>query len=327
MKTEVVKLSQVALNDENPRTIHEDKFEKLVNSILVLPKMLDLRPVVVDNTMLALGGNMRTRALRAIAKLKISDIKDRLCYMADYLSKTEIEREALIKYWEAWLKKPTVQIVRADQLTEQEKQQFIIKDNVSFGQWDFDRLANSWDESLLGDWGMDVWNMSPMGFGPLNTPSESSQASQPSTPDPSEEDIPVTPNDGSANIYEMKIKKPVYEPSGNSVEVSDIYDLKKTSFLIENIDKADIPEEIKTFLRCAAYRHVVFDYGKIADYYSTASKEVQDLMEQSALVVIDYDQAIADGFVFMSKAIAEAYKMDAQEAGNDQTEEEDAADE
>lgn len=189
MKTEVVKLSQVALNDENPRTIHEDKFEKLVNSILVLPKMLDLRPVVVDNTMLALGGNMRTRALRAIAKLKISDIKDRLCCMADYLSKTEIEREALIKYWEVWLKKPTVQIVRADQLTEQEKQQFIIKDNVSFGQWDFDKLANSWDESLLGDWGMDVWNMNPMGFGPLEksvTPATTSTIH--SAPDPREDD-------------------------------------------------------------------------------------------------------------------------------------------
>ena len=63
MKTEQVKLSQIQVNGANPRTISKEKFSKLINSILVLPKMLDLRPIVVDNTMTALGGNMRLRAL------------------------------------------------------------------------------------------------------------------------------------------------------------------------------------------------------------------------------------------------------------------------
>ncbi len=66
MKTELVNLSQIELNSANPRTIKNDKFEKLINSLLALPKMLDLRPIVVDNTMVALGGNMRYRALLAI---------------------------------------------------------------------------------------------------------------------------------------------------------------------------------------------------------------------------------------------------------------------
>lgn len=83
MKVEQVKLSQVKLNGDNPRTITKEKFGKLINSILVLPKMLELRPIVVDNKMCALGGNMRTEALRAIAKMSAGDISNRLLTIAD----------------------------------------------------------------------------------------------------------------------------------------------------------------------------------------------------------------------------------------------------
>ena len=83
MKVEQVKLSQVKLNGDNPRTITKEKFGKLINSILVLPKMLELRPIVVDNKMCALGGNMRTEALRAIAKMSAGDISNRLLTIAE----------------------------------------------------------------------------------------------------------------------------------------------------------------------------------------------------------------------------------------------------
>lgn len=166
METETVKLTQVKINKDNPRTITNDKFNKLINSLLVFPRMLTLRPVVVNERMEALGGNMRTHALKEIAKSTIDDIRDRLAGIADFAAKTQGEREALLKYWTDWLDKPTVQIVRADGLTEDEQKQFVIKDNVSFGQWDFDALANNWDNDLLGDWGMDVWNENPIGLQP-----------------------------------------------------------------------------------------------------------------------------------------------------------------
>lgn len=84
MKTEQVKLSQVKINSDNPRTITKEKFNKLINSILVFPKMLELRPIVVDNKMSALGGNMRTEALRAISKMSVEEIAQRLHGIADF---------------------------------------------------------------------------------------------------------------------------------------------------------------------------------------------------------------------------------------------------
>lgn len=156
MKTDEVKLSQVKLNADNPRTITSDKLQKLINSIIVFPKMLDIRPVVVDNTMVALGGNMRINALKEIAKMTPQQLGERLATLNDYTSKTDGEKDHLIDFWGHWLEKPSVQIIRANELSEEERKQFIIKDNVSFGQWDYDMLANNWDTDMLTDWGMDT---------------------------------------------------------------------------------------------------------------------------------------------------------------------------
>ena len=157
IQTEEIKLTQVATNPDNPRTITKEKFDKLVNSILIFPKMLQLRPIVVDATMTALGGNMRTEALTAIAQMKPDEMAERLAGIADYQRKTNGEQKALVDYWGRWLGNPTAYIVRADNLSEQERQQFIIKDNTQFGTWDYDALANKWDSAMLADWGMDVW--------------------------------------------------------------------------------------------------------------------------------------------------------------------------
>lgn len=161
MKIEQMKLSRIKCNEANPREIKQDKFRKLVDSILVFPKMLGVRPVVVDKTFTALGGNMRTRALLEIAKMEIGAIADRLCLVPDFADKTAGEQQALIKYWSDWLDKPTVPTIKAEGLTEDEKQQFIIKDNVSYGTWDYNALGNEWDGAQLQAWGMDVWNDKP----------------------------------------------------------------------------------------------------------------------------------------------------------------------
>lgn len=119
MKTERVKISNVKTNPNNPRLIKDDKFKKLVRSIKEFPEMLQIRPIVVDKDNIVLGGNMRLRACK-----------------------------------EAGLKE--VYIVKADQLTEKQQREFIIKDNVGFGEWDWDDLANEWDVDELEEWGLDL---------------------------------------------------------------------------------------------------------------------------------------------------------------------------
>ena len=157
MKTEIVNLSQIQVNGANPRIIKDDKFEKLICSILVLPKMLELRPIVVDNTFVALGGNMRYRALTAISDMDEEELKSRLSEARDFQKKTAAEQDNLIEYWLRWKDKPTAHIIKATDLSEEEQREFIIKDNVGYGEWDMDALANEWDAEELDDWGLDVW--------------------------------------------------------------------------------------------------------------------------------------------------------------------------
>ena len=157
MKTEQVKLSQIQENGANPRTISKEKFSKLINSILVLPKMLDLRPIVVDNTMTALGGNMRLRALTTIADMTEAEVADILNDCRDFQKKTEAEQQLLLDYWARWKDRPTAPVLKASELSDEEQREFIIKDNVGYGEWDMDALANEWDAEDLNGWGLDLW--------------------------------------------------------------------------------------------------------------------------------------------------------------------------
>lgn len=156
-----MKLGQIALNERNPRTITDGKMQKLINSILVFPKMLSMRPVVIDELNVALGGNMRLKALQAISQMTDDDIAARLATLKDYNERTAGEQATLLSYWTDWKADPIVEVVKASSLTEREKKEFIIKDNVSFGQWDWTLLDKDWDNVDLGDWGMDVWTPAP----------------------------------------------------------------------------------------------------------------------------------------------------------------------
>jgi ParB-like chromosome segregation protein Spo0J len=117
-----MKLKDIKPNPNNPRVLRDDKFQKLKQSITEFPKMLSLRPMVIDENNVVLGGNMR---LRALQELGFTDID------------------------EAWVK-------RSSDLTEEEKKRFIIADNVAFGEWDWDTLANDWDVVDLEAWGLDI---------------------------------------------------------------------------------------------------------------------------------------------------------------------------
>ena len=123
----MMKVSKLKANPSNPRVIKDEKFNKLVKSLQEFPEMMEKRPMVcvtdVDGRIYPLGGNMR---LRAIQELGMKEIPD------------------------AW-------VMMADDWTEDKRREFTIKDNVGFGEWEWDQLANEWDAELLVDWGLDVW--------------------------------------------------------------------------------------------------------------------------------------------------------------------------
>lgn len=202
IKIEQVKITQIKANTANPRSITSDKFNRLVDSILVFPKMLELRPIVHDGKMTALGGNQRRQALLAISKMTPEQIAQRLSALDDYRKKTDGERKKLVEWWGKWLASPFAYVINGNELTEDERKQFIIKDNVSFGTWDYDALANKWDEKKLGDWGMDVWQTPPMAFQPMtaaqNVPGQAPRQDNP--PSASEDDGAGQPIQGMDNL-------------------------------------------------------------------------------------------------------------------------------
>ena len=161
MKTEKVLLSQLKVNVNNPRTITDRKLRLLVERLLAFPKMISIRPVVVDEKMTALGGNMRLRAFNQISMMSLDDIAATLAKTKNFQRLTKIEQENLLAQWQTWLEKPVVEVVKASSLSEAEKKEFIIADNASFGEWDYDRLANEWDNNELVSWGLDVWQPEP----------------------------------------------------------------------------------------------------------------------------------------------------------------------
>lgn len=103
------------------------------------------------------------------------------------------------------------------------------------------------------------------------------------------------------NPYNSNIAAPTYEPKNEKPSSFELLNNKKTSELIEKINLSGVTQDEKSFLIKAAERHCIFDFSKVADYYAHSNDEMQDLMEQSALVIIDYDKAIENGFIQISK--------------------------
>ena len=107
--------------------------------------------------------------------------------------------------------------------------------------------------------------------------------------------------------YSTKIEAPIYEPKNKKPHIIELCDKSKTNRLINEINSSELPDEEKKFLSDAATRHSVFNYEKIADYYAHSSKEMQELMERSALVIIDFEKAIELGYVKLCKEISNQY--------------------
>lgn len=238
-----VKVKDLVLNPINPRTIKDEKFKQLKKSISEFPEMLGARPIVVNSKMEVLGGNMRLRAMLDLG----------------------------IEYAD----------VVVTNFTDEQQAEFIIKDNLSFGEWDWDALANEWDSEKLQDWGLDI---------PVF---DDSQGEARETE--------------SENNYSKKIAAPIYEPKNEKPDYLSLFNNERTNELIQEIQESNIPQSEKDFLTIAATRHTVFNYERIADFYAHSSLEVQKLMEESALVIIDFQKAIELGYVKLSEEIANLY--------------------
>jgi hypothetical protein len=117
--------------------------------------------------------------------------------------------------------------------------------------------------------------------------------------------------------YTTKVGIPQYLPSPNCPRVDTLVDKTKYNELIREINASNVSEADKEFLRLAATRHLVFTYSRIADYYAHAGKEMQGLMEKSALVIIDINDAIANGYVKLSKSIEDIMNKTGRKAGDD----------
>lgn len=186
-----------------------------------------------------------------------------------------------------------VPVIELADLTETQKKAYIIADNklaLNAG-WDNEMLSLELTDLLSEGFALDV-----LGFDQAEL-----------------DEIFIPEKEDSENIYTQKVDIPTYQPSENKPNVKDLYNDEKAFELIEKIKNAKIPQEEKDFLMLTAGRHVVLNFQLIADYYAHSSKDVQELMEASALVIVDIENAIANGWVNLSKKLDEIYDEDNEE--------------
>lgn len=229
----VMKLSDIKPNPNNPRLIKDDKFKKLCQSIKDFPEMLELRQIVVNKDMIILGGNMRYKAAKEIGLKEIP-------------------------------------VIVADNLTPEQEREFLIKDNTSGGEWDWEVLANEWNSEELEAWGLDV---------------------------------PITKDLNEKDLFDIEI--PFYTPSAIVPDVNELANLDKTKNLIDKINSLEVDNELKEFLKVRASFFTDFNFQKIADYYSSQDEKIQDVFKDLGLVILAPKEALERGFVELSESVFE----------------------
>jgi len=217
MKIEKVEISKIKPNDKNPRTIKDAKYKELLQSIKEFPEMLDIRPIVVDDDMMVLGGNMR---LRACTEAKMKEVA----------------------------------IIKASELTEEQRKRFVIIDNLPYGEWDWDVLSSDWDVAELADWGMD---------------------------------IPTIQN--TELLSGLEYDPLYYEPKEMpKIKLEDCIDLEKYNAKLKALDEYNLTKAQKDILKIFAYRFIKIDFEWVANYYFfNAGDEEKKAIERLRLVLTD----------------------------------------
>ena len=182
---------------------------------------------------------------------------------------------------------PADYVRRLSDYTPEEVREFILQDNLQRGEWDVDKLLAQYSPDELKGLGG--------GFDELIAE--------------------FAGKSGESEFeYSSKIEAPQYNITGENPSLDELCDTEKADELVKEVEAADIPKDVKRFLKVAAMRHVVFDFRNIAEYYAHADAKVQRLMEKSALVIIDFEDAIRNGFVIVSEKMAALRGM---EGGDD----------
>jgi hypothetical protein len=186
---------------------------------------------------------------------------------------------------------PTIEL--AD-LTEAQKKAYIIADNrlALNAEWDNEMLNIELTELLSEGFALDILGFAQVDLDEIFTPEEEIKEQNP---------------------YTQNVNVPTYEPTGEKPSFDELYDDQKAIDLIASIKESKLSEKEKQFLMTAASRHIVFNYEKIANFYAHSSKKCQELMEDSALVIIDFDKAIANGFVRLTEEINEMFDIEEDE--------------
>lgn len=184
----------------------------------------------------------------------------------------------------------TVPVMLADDMTDTQIKAFRISVNrmAELADWDIELLALEIEDLRLEDFDIDMTGFDAAALEALFDEPESSEGDGDG------------PND---DTYSRKIEAPIYEPKGENPQVSDLTDATKAQELRAEIDAANLPEDVRGFLRAAADRHTVFHFRRIAEFYAHAGPELQRLMERSALVIIDFDKAIENGFIALTERL------------------------
>jgi hypothetical protein len=216
MEAQILKISEIKLNPENPRLIKDDKFKKLVNSIKEFPEMLKIRPIVVNKDMIILGGNMRFKACK-----------------------------------EAGLKE--IPVIIANELTSDQEREFLIKDNVSGGEWDWN-LLNDWDKDELDAWGLDVPELKE-----------------------------------TEKLSILEFESIYYEPKNKpEINLQNCLNLDKFNKKIEIINDSNLDYNAKELMKFFAYRFIKIDFENVANYYYfNASEDEKLIIERLRLVLCD----------------------------------------
>lgn len=232
-------IKEIKPNPDNPRYIRDEQYKKLVQSIKDFPEMLEKRPIVIDENNMVLGGNMRLKACQDAGLVEVP-----------------------VSIAENW--------------SEEKKKEFIIKDNIGYGEWDWEKLGNGWEKEQLEEWGMTIdWD---------------------------EEKLDEN--------YSQKLGEVIYEPKQTNHKISDLYQ-PETKF-DQEIDKLQ-NEELKGLLKARVYNFYEFNYAKIADYYAyQATPEEQKVIESLALVLLDKDKLIENGFSEIIESITKDEKPNSE---------------
>ena len=185
-----------------------------------------------------------------------------------------------------------VPCIRLSHLTEAQRRAYVIADNKL-------ALNAGWDEEMLA---LELADLREMDFdlGLMGFDADEIEAAL----------NPPEPSDGLSDDYTHKVDAPVYEPKGDKPPIDELTNQDRAKELIKAIKAANLPPDVSEFLITAAARHVVFDYGKIAEFYCHADKTTQELMEDSALVIIDFKKAMQLGYVKLKEEIADALESE-----------------